>query len=102
MQGQRQFPQGAFHGIARDVMPEQAARQLEIMVAEQEHAALLVDQPEHDGKRAGRVRPVIHQIAQLHDVAVGLGGEGKSAGIAMHVAHHAQGHASGNHGLICA
>ena len=53
-------------------------------------------------QRAGRVRPVIHEIAQLHDEAVGRGGEAKALRVAMHVAAPRAGIAwcGGTHAIV--
>ena len=61
------------------------------MIAQQEQAAAFVDQAEHDAQRAGVVRSVVGEVAELHHEAVGGGGVAERNGIAVHVAHHANG-----------
>ena len=72
-------------------MAGEEARQLQIMVAQQEQSAAFVDQAEHDAQRAGVVRAVVGQVAELHDEAVGGGGVAECGGVAMHVTHHPDG-----------
>ena len=66
-------------------------RQLQVVVAQQEQAAAFIDQAEHDAQRTGVVRSVVGEVAKLHHEAVGGGGVAEGNGIAMHVAHHADG-----------
>ena len=67
------------------------ARQLEVVVAQQEQAAALVDQAEHDAQHSGVVGSVVGEVAKLHHEAVGGGGVAECDGVAVHVAHHADG-----------
>ena len=72
-------------------MAGEEARQLELVIAEQEQTAAFIDQAEHDAQRPGVVRPVVGEVAKLHHEAVGGGGVAECDGIAVHVAHHADG-----------
>ena len=80
--------QGRF--VAHRLAGEEA-RQLEVVVAQQEQAAAFVDQAEHDAQHAGVVGSVIGEVAKLHHEAVGGGGVAERDGVAVHVAHHADG-----------
>ena len=77
--------------LVADRMAGEEACQLQIMIAQQEQSAALIDQAEHDAKRAGVVRPVVGEIAELHYEAVGGGRVAECDGVAMHVAHHPDG-----------
>ena len=77
--------------LVADRMAGEEAGQLQIVIAQQEQPAALIDQPEHDAQRLGVVRPVVGEVAELNDEAVGCGGVGECDGVAMHVAHHADG-----------
>ena len=72
-------------------MAGEEARQLQVVVAQQEQAAAFIDQAEHDAQRAGIVGAVVGEVAKLHDEAVGGGGVAEGGGVAMHVAHHPDG-----------
>ncbi len=72
------------HRLAAD-----RAGELQVVIADHEQPAPFVDQPEHQAQRAGAVRTVVGEIAQLHHEQVGFGGGGETAGVAVHVAHHA-------------
>ena len=67
------------------------ARQLQVVVAQQEQAAAFVDQAEHDAQCAGVVGSVVGEVAKLHHEAVGGGGIGERGGIAVHITHHTDG-----------
>ena len=79
--------------LAAHLLPGDRARQLQIVIAQQEQAAAVIDQAEHDAQRLGVVRPVVGKVAKLHDEAVGGRGVAKRDGIAVHVADHADRHA---------
>ena len=72
-------------------MAGEEARQLEVVIAQQEQAAAFVDQAEHDAERAGIVWTVVGEVAKLHHEAVGGGGVAERDSVAMHVAHHPNG-----------
>jgi hypothetical protein len=57
------------------------------VVAQNEQAASLVDQFEHDAEGAGAVRAVIYKVAELDDEAVGGDGVAERGGVAMDIAH---------------
>ena len=77
---------GLQHRLDPDGMAGQGARQFQVVVAQQEQAPLAVDQVEHDAQGAGAVRPMVGQVAELNDEAVGRGGVGEGGGLAVHVA----------------
>ena len=91
--------------VAHRLSGEEAG-QFEVVIAEQEQATAFIDQSEHEAQHSGVVGSVIGEVAKLHHEAIGGGGVAECDGIAMHVAHHADGrvlwNGSDNHvGAAC-
>src|SRR5689334_17771944 len=65
------------------------------MVAEDEQAAPLVEQPMHDAERFRAVRSAIGQVPELDDETVRGDSISESRGVTMHIADNAQKKAGG-------
>ncbi len=76
--------------IDPDGLAAQRTPELAVVVAQQEDATAFLHQAQRHLQRAGAVGAAIGQVAKLHHEAVGVGGEGEGAGIAMHIPDHAQ------------
>ena len=79
---------GLHHRLHPKMFAGQHARELEIVIAEDEQAFALVNQVEHHPQGSGTVRTVVGQVAKLHDEAIGCGGVCERGGVAVDVANH--------------
>ena len=81
-------------GFQREVTaqppPFQRSAQLAVVIAENEHAPVRLQQVQHGFQHASTVRPVIDEISQLDDEALCGYGMAESVEITVHVSHNAK------------
>src|SRR3984885_6657353 len=87
---------GVQRRLAAHRMSGEEACPLQVVIAQQEQSAPLVDQPKHDAQGFIVLGSIVGKVAELHDETIGGGGVREGDGVAVHVAYHADGCVAGN------